>query len=435
MPDSKSNINSEGFKVLQEGVDEGIISINQTAEKLNEMKRKRILQQHPYSIYYNESTGYWLTHVPNENRKEKRQKIKRKSREELEDLIVEFYTGEKKEAQKSYTIREIYPQWLEFVGRRDTASTTIRRYDCDWNRWLDKDPIVDRPIPLLDYHELDQWAHDMVKGNNIKNQPMTNKQYYNLISIVKGCLNYAIDKEIIKENPFNRIKINKKLFYVPEQQFNDDRDQVFSEEEFPEVQELALAEYYEKRDEVALAVYMISYTGMRSGEVCALKWNSLNKDMTEVRVAAQIVRDEKKGKDGKWKKTGWKLVNHTKTTNGNRILYIPEKLREVLKEHKRYKKPESEDEMIFTRADGTYITCNQTYRRTVKYSNKINTYRKGAHKLRKTYLSALYDGGVHESTLTKIAGHYVDGKTLHRHYLKDRKGQNEVRDNIEKILK
>ena len=423
------------FEVFQAAVENGIIDMSQTSRQVEELNKKKALEQHPYSIYYREATGYWYTHLPDETKKEKRRKIKRKNKENLENAIVEFYSAPEKSKEKLDTLREIYPKWSRYIASQYSASTTVRRYDNDWNRWLTNDPIVDRPLVTIDYIAFNMWAHGMVKGENVIKQPMTNKQYYNMITVVKGCLDYAVEKKVISENPFWRIKIKKQLFHVSKKEFEDDRDQVFSEDEFPEVRELALKEYYETRDEVALAVYVISYTGMRAGEVCALKWKSISKDMTEVTVSAQIVKKETRDADGNWKKVEWIYVDHTKTKNGIRNLYIPKKVQKVLKEHKKYKKPKSEEDMVFSRADGTYITNNQTYRRTVKYSSKVQTYRKGTHKLRKTYLSALYDGGVHESTLTKIAGHAIDGKTLRKHYLKDRKGQDEVRENIEKILK
>ena len=407
----------------------------QTSQLVEEMNRKKILKEHPYSVFYQESTNYWYSYLPDNTKKTGRKQIKRRKQKALEDAIVAFYSAPKEDITNLNCLRKIYPEWLDYLASRSNASTTIRRYDCDWRRWLENDPIVDRPISTLDYITLDKWAHEMVRGSNVVHQPMTSKQYYNVVTIMKGCMDYAHEKKLVEENPFYRIRIKKILFHVPQKDFNDDRDQVFTDSELPEVRDLALADYFKLRDEVALAVFIVSYTGMRAGEVCALRWKSFNEDFSEVFVTAQVVREEKRAKDGTWKKTTWKLVEHTKSINGERNLYIPEKVRELLAEHKRYKKPESEEDLVFARANGHFITCNQTYRRTVKYSNKIKTHRKGTHKLRKTYLSALYDGGVHESTLSKIAGHYIDGKTLHRHYLKDRKTEDEVKDAIEKILK
>ena len=398
------------------------------------MKREKILKEHSYSIYFREKDQCWYTHLPDETKKEKRRKVKKKSRTDLEDAIVEFCAHPKIEDSGLKTLRDVYPKWLDYMETRTEATTTIRRYDADWRKWFAEDPIIDLPLYELDYITLDAWAHKIVKGQNVKGIHMTSKQYYNAVTIIKGCLNYAFEKKAIEDNAYLRVRIDKKLFYVPEKKFNDDRDQVFKEDEVEELRRLAWQDYTEKRDEAALAVLVVSYTGLRAGEVCALKWKAINEDMTELMVAGQIVKEEKRDKEGNWMKTTWKDTKRVKSVNGQRVVYIPAKLREPLMEHKRYKKPVDGEDLIFTGKKGEFINNGTTYRRTVKYSKMIESYRKGTHKLRKTYLSTLYDGGIHESTLTKLAGQAIDGKVLHQHYLKDRSEQEEVRRKIDELL-
>lgn len=56
---------------------------------------------------------------------------------------------------------------------------------------------------------LEQWAHML-----LKNEPMTQKAFYNLTIIIKQCLEFSCEEgiNVLKENPWNRVKINKKLF-------------------------------------------------------------------------------------------------------------------------------------------------------------------------------------------------------------------------------
>lgn len=430
----KFDFNYQDYKILREAVKNGTIDINRTAQENEKMKREKILKEHPYSIYFREKDQCWYTHLPDDSKKEKRKKVKRKNKADLEDAVVRFYTAPKAEDTGLHTLRDVYPQWLNYMESRTSASTTVRRYDADWRRWLDKDPIVDLPLYELDYITLDTWAHKIVKGQNIQGLCMTSKQYYNTATVVKGCLNYAFEKKAIEDNAYLRVRVDKKLFYVPQRKFNDDREQVFKADEVEELRKLAWKDYIEKQDDAALAVFVVSYTGLRAGEVCALKWGAVNDDMTELVVAGQIVKEEKRDKNGNWLKTTWSDTTRVKSANSERTVYIPVKLREPLMEHKRRKNPQSDDELIFTDKKGNFINNGTTYRRTVKYANLIASYRKGTHKLRKTYLSTLYDGGIHESTLTKLAGQAVDGKVLHQHYLKDRSSQDEIHRKIDELL-
>ena len=66
----------------------GMMSIGATLEQLEyEMERKKILAQHPYKITKN--NNYFATYFPSINGK--RQYRRRRTKKELEDLIVEYY--------------------------------------------------------------------------------------------------------------------------------------------------------------------------------------------------------------------------------------------------------------------------------------------------------------------------------------------------------
>ena len=47
----------------------------------------------------------------------------------------------------------------------------------------------------------------------IKDYDMTKNQYYNVTTIMRQALSYAVDLEIIEENPFLSVKIDGKYGY------------------------------------------------------------------------------------------------------------------------------------------------------------------------------------------------------------------------------
>ena len=57
------------FEVFQMAIQSGIIDIDQTSRKVEELNKKKALEQHPYSIYFREATGYWYTHLPERHKK------------------------------------------------------------------------------------------------------------------------------------------------------------------------------------------------------------------------------------------------------------------------------------------------------------------------------------------------------------------------------
>ena len=69
-------------ETLQVALQSGIIDINEISMRIEDMKRKEILSNHPYSIWYSETDNLWKTYLPDiENKtaayfvKEKTKKI------------------------------------------------------------------------------------------------------------------------------------------------------------------------------------------------------------------------------------------------------------------------------------------------------------------------------------------------------------------------
>ena len=54
---------------------------------------------------------------------------------------------------------------------------------------------------------LDKWIHQTIKDYNL-----TRGQYYNMSIIIRQCLDYCCQVNILQSNPFRSVKIRKKLF-------------------------------------------------------------------------------------------------------------------------------------------------------------------------------------------------------------------------------
>mgnify|MGYP000187681423 CR=1 FL=1 len=95
-----------------------IIDLDKISQSIEEMQRKEILENHPYTVWQN-AEGLWLTYLPDE--KKGRVFRKRRSKEEIENLIVDYYHQQKNES--------IYQGCIQRVDRKEIKvrrnSTTI----------------------------------------------------------------------------------------------------------------------------------------------------------------------------------------------------------------------------------------------------------------------------------------------------------------------
>lgn len=121
-------------ETLRKAVDCGILNLEEISECVQQMKRKEILDNHSY---WPNKDGLWITYLP--DKQKGRIKRKRKKKEDLEDLIVEYYENLR---EKIY-IKDVYEEWIN--SKRDYGEIQPQSYDrycTDYKRFFpEKLPI------------------------------------------------------------------------------------------------------------------------------------------------------------------------------------------------------------------------------------------------------------------------------------------------------
>ena len=79
-------------EVLKYAIENGIIDLSRIQDEIEMTKREELLKKHPYSIWESKD-GKWHTYLPDE---EKRVSRKRKTKKEIEDLIIEYWKQQEK---------------------------------------------------------------------------------------------------------------------------------------------------------------------------------------------------------------------------------------------------------------------------------------------------------------------------------------------------
>lgn len=194
---------------MQYAISQGIINLDDVRDNMKEKERKRILNKHLYKIFQDKD-GRWKTTLPDETKKSGRRLIAKSTKEKIEEEIIRFYTAEEDEAYiglTNPTLSDLYPEWLVYRNALTKSSSTIKRFKSIWNTWY-KDKEISK-IHLKDLHYLyvNRWANTIVKDNNLDK-----KQYYLIVSVIKQILEYAIDKGCMTENPFDKVRVSKKMF-------------------------------------------------------------------------------------------------------------------------------------------------------------------------------------------------------------------------------
>jgi len=403
-----------------------IMSTDDVLDMIEMKEKERILSQHPFEIWQ-ASDGRYKSYLPDETKKNNRRMIAKKSREDLEKLIVDDYKRRnQKQPSEKMTLRKLYPEWFDFKALHASASTYMHRIDNDWKRFYEQDEIIDIPLETLDKLTLEAWALQKIRDGKL-----SKKQYYNATIIIRQAFFYALEKGYICDNPFERVRINPKLFKkIPKK--NDDT-QVYLEEEQKQLVQEALKDYHEKPESTAsLAIALYFQIGLRVGELVALRECDIKGNY--ISIERMEVRKEERRADGKWVKTGYEVVDHTKTDAGQRSLYLTTEAKKYLKMILDANKENGygeEDYLLVDKNGRIHERAIDT--RIRKYCSKIGIMAKSSHKIRKTYISTLIDSGLNINKVRAFAGHESE-MTTYNSYCYSRLSDKQTEDLLEKTL-
>lgn len=367
------------------------------------MTKKKILEQHAYSIFYSETSKCWRTYLPDENRPRKRRLIENKSRENLEKKIVEFYL-EKKEAEdrSKITLESLYKEWLLY--KRDNTPTkakTIMEYTYEWKLFYDGTELSKMPVSEIKPITLIRFFRNVTKDRQYTRKRITNAR-----SVLNGIMNYAVEEEVIQNNPVNSVDF-KSFTYKP---VEDQSNNVFTKEDTHK-----LLSYLQTVEEpYSLAIQLSFYLFIRVGETKAIAWEDIDYQKRTVYLHEQVLTERTLQDDLTFSKRHTVIVNQMKgnTSKGFRTQYLTDEALKILEKAKHLNPT---GHYVFE-PNGEVMTTDSFNRRLRKYCKEAGVPYHSSHKIRFYNASTAYDGK-NLVTISKLMGHSTVQTTMH--YLRD----------------
>ena len=391
------------------------IDLDGVREMMVDIERKKIIDDHPYSISQG-NDGRWRTWVKDETAKAGRKQIVKATKEKLENAIVEYYLRtDERLVRVRMTVRELFPKWLKYKALHN-AETYIPRIESEWKRYYEHSSIVDKPIRELKKLELDEWAHSLIREHS-----MTKTMYYNMSLIMRQCLDYAVDLEIVEDNQFRKVKVDGRRMFRKERK-KKDSTQVYSRDEVIILFQKAWNDFRNSTRLVyrlaPLAMMFQFFTGVRIGELCALKFSDIENGILYVSRMLQKDTD--------------KVVDHTKTHEDREVILVDGALElvEIARAYQEEHGCRSEYIFSITERPLKYREVNALLE---KYCESAGILYRSSHSARKTYISSLIDAGININTVRSYAGH-ADERTTYWNYCYDRTPDAEKKKLLERAL-
>ena len=406
-------------EILDFQVRNGMINLDDVKASIVDTERKKILNSHRYSISHGKD-GNWRTWVPDKTAKEGRRKITKTTREKLEEAVICFYLENDEELKrKRTTLRDLYPEWLEYK-KLHSSETTIPRVESDWKKYYENDPdsvpIIDKRVRELTKIELDEWIHKLIRKYD-----MTKTMYYNVSLIIRQILDYAEELEIVEENLFRKVKVDSKRMFRKIHK-KKDCTQVYTKDEVILIYQEAWKDFLNSTRLVyrlaPLAVMFQFQTGLRLGELCAVRFEDVENGVLHVVIMLQRDSD--------------KVVEHTKSHEDREVLLTDAAL-ELIEVSRAYQEEHGgKGEYIFSMTEEA-LSYAETNILLKKYCKRLDILYRSSHKSRKTYISSLIDAGININTIRSYAGH-ADERTTYFNYCFDRAPDTEKKMLLEKAL-
>ena len=294
--------------------------------------------------------------------------------------------------EKDQTVKQQLDHWLENVHRNTVRPSTYAEY----RRTIDK-----HITPALGHLKLRQLTVNRVEAFYTRKAEdgLAASSIRQIHKVLRQALDHAVRSNLLARNVCD---IAKKA--LPRQVRYEIK---------PLTQEQAQKLVSDARGHHLEALFILAVmTGMRRGELLALRWSDIDFDNGSLQVHHTVRRVSIRGYTGSGPKT--KLTeSEPKTTSSRRMIVLPPFLVDVLKKHRIRQLEERlqagnawvENNLVFCNPHGTFREPSTVYKTFQRFLKDAGLPTMRLHDLRHSAATLLLTMGVHVKVVQELLGH------------------------------
>ena len=305
----------------------------------------------------------------------------------------QFYGKTKKDAEKKrddYLLQQdlkdkkifidTFKNWLFDIVKNRVRISSFDKYEGLYRNYILQSPFSFIPVADIRPIDIQKYYNSLFtlgkSSNSIKNANKLLKQFFN----------YCVDNYYIKDNP-----VAGKRIYIPIEDYSKKEVEIFTDDEIRKIIS-SEEEHYIKYAAI------ISYsTGMRRGEILALRGDDINYTNNTITINKTVVTAYKVDNKGHRHKSTY--ISIPKTKSSIRTIPLPVGLIKFLSDFY------SDQDYLFLSKQGNFIDASNFEKSWYSFLKRCGIKHKKFHALRHTYATKQFENGIPALTVSKLLGH------------------------------
>lgn len=170
----------------------------------------------------------------------------------------------------------------------------------------------------------------------------------------------------------------------------------------PTEQQVLVKKLLTNNDIYSFGILLALYTGLRIGEVCALRWDDISVNTIHIQRTMQRVKGDSRNTEI--------VILPPKTSSSDRVIPIPKALLPIIEQHR---KPSGN---VLLQETGNIVEPRLLQRKFTRLIAACGLEKANFHTLRHTFATRCIEAGVDVKTLSELLGH-ADVKTTLNKYV------------------
>ena len=301
------------------------------------------------------------------------------------------YRQRTRQSRKAALTNEVAFEWLTFKSPGLKPSTLSRYRSALDNHVLPY--FENRPMTKITTAKISEFAKDRLENGRLDGQGgLAASTVRGILTILKSVLDFAL-------------KTNK-IYHpicVSYPKYRSRQARVLSREEQARLEEHCMSDASAHN----LGKMLCMYTGIRIGELCALRWEdiSFEKGTITIKSTMQRVKDN----SGGGSKTTI-MIGTPKSQSSVREIPVPEFLITILKEHAKGRQG-----FFLSTKNSPFVEPRTMQNHFARVTKLLGMPDVNFHALRHTYATRCIEAGVDIKTLSEMLGHSSVSITLERY--------------------